>query len=511
MVGCFSAATAWIALDQISEISKSQDRAAIVAQGIFEESRDLLRILNSQYKPVCDEINLRELRKELFPLERVGDIGVLDVNGLLLCSTTSGQIEKSSSALIPDAFLVNQFGERFAVNFNADIIAGKVATNALIIQSGLFNIVIRPGFSQALTASGVQSIKLISAHNQVNKLFEHPNLDSDWRKALLKSDWATQDTDGYSWSFGAFLSIRQIPDTPVILQSVVTWRQFVGDYKSIFLLLICTIAFMGMLVYGELNSRFGDWRHLSHRIGSLLDEKNLVCMYQPIIDMQTNDVVGCEVLMRLRDGSKLLFPDTIIPSIIERHLTWTLDKLVVKVALAELSLYLPDLRDFKVAFNFFPRNVEVTKVHGVITECLERTPHYGLRFNVEVIEQHYEGSIVKEIVALRKKGYLISVDDFGTGYSNLGSIKSISPDYLKIDKSFVFDMEDATVRASLIPEIINIARAVNAKLIAEGIENESQKSLLHALGVEFGQGYLFARPMDIHAFSEFLKSKRTDK
>jgi EAL domain-containing protein (putative c-di-GMP-specific phosphodiesterase class I) len=134
------------------------------------------------------------------------------------------------------------------------------------------------------------------------------------------------------------------------------------------------------------------------------------------------------------------------------------------------------------------------------------------RFNFElaVTEKICQGAILKELSFLKQAGFLVSVDDFGTGYSNLGSVKNLSPNFLKIDKSFVFDMEDASVRSSLIPEIVSIARAVNTALIAKGIENEAQRKLLQAYGVEFGQGYLFGKPMAIDDFLAFMGGVEID-
>lgn len=127
-----------------------------------------------------------------------------------------------------------------------------------------------------------------------------------------------------------------------------------------------------------------------------------------------------------------------------------------------------------------------------------------MNFNLEVLEQHYQQGMIAEIAALKKADYLVSVDDFGTGYSNLGSVIAIAPDFLKIDKSFVFEMEGSSVRSGLIPEIISIARAVGAQLVAEGVENEKQMELLKDLGVEFGQGYWFSKPMLIDALVRYL-------
>jgi EAL domain-containing protein (putative c-di-GMP-specific phosphodiesterase class I) len=82
----------------------------------------------------------------------------------------------------------------------------------------------------------------------------------------------------------------------------------------------------------------------------------------------------------------------------------------------------------------------------------------------------------------------------------------MAPDLLKIDKSFVFEMQDASVRSSLIPEIVGIARAVGALVIAEGVEYEEQRRMLLGFGVDFGQGYWFARPMDIGSLTRYLQN-----
>ena len=99
---------------------------------------------------------------------------------------------------------------------------------------------------------------------------------------------------------------------------------------------------------------------------------------------------------------------------------------------------------------------------------------------------------------------MIAVDDFGTGYSNLRTVTQLSPQILKIDRSFVYELEDNTVRSNLIPEIVRIASAVNAYTVAEGIEKIEQVEVLVSEGVPYGQGYALGRPMNINAFINFL-------
>ena len=125
---------------------------------------------------------------------------------------------------------------------------------------------------------------------------------------------------------------------------------------------------------------------------------------------------------------------------------------------------------------------------------------------IEIIEHAISSELIAEVQSLKQRGFQIAVDDFGTGYSNLRSVTHLAPDRLKIDRSFVFELEDAALRSNLIPEIVDIARAVNAQTIAEGIGNMQQARLLTRAGVRYGQGYALARPMPIEQFSELMRS-----
>lgn len=210
--------------------------------------------------------------------------------------------------------------------------------------------------------------------------------------------------------------------------------------------------------------------------------------------------------MRLRDGDVIIYPDAAIPAIVARGLTADLDRMMLQVAISELQQALPDLVDFKVAFNFFPSTVSSGQIREMVASALDTAPHKGLVFDVEVLEQEYKDSIIQAVADLRAHNFLVSVDDFGTGFSNLGSIKALLPDFLKIDRSFVQDMESVTIRSSLIPEIIAIGHAVGAKLIAEGIETERQYEMLRGMGVEYGQGYFLSKPLTIDNFASYLRT-----
>ena len=118
---------------------------------------------------------------------------------------------------------------------------------------------------------------------------------------------------------------------------------------------------------------------------------------------------------------------------------------------------------------------------------------------VLLMRDEEEGNKLKVVKGIDKKGKIDAIDP----------MKAKETDFLKIDKSFVFEMEDTSVRSSLIPEIVAIAKAVNAEVIAEGVENEAQANKLHEMGARFGQGYLFARPMPIKDFVAYYLASQT--
>ncbi|MCZ6868571.1 MAG: EAL domain-containing protein, partial [Gammaproteobacteria bacterium] len=106
--------------------------------------------------------------------------------------------------------------------------------------------------------------------------------------------------------------------------------------------------------------------------------------------------------------------------------------------------------------------------------------------------------------ALRKLGVGIALDDFGTGYSSLGYLRSLPFDAIKIDKSFVDDLESSADARSVVEAIVALAKALGKELIAEGVENEWQRDYLSQLGCDVGQGFLFSKALPPDQLVEFL-------
>jgi EAL domain-containing protein (putative c-di-GMP-specific phosphodiesterase class I) len=132
----------------------------------------------------------------------------------------------------------------------------------------------------------------------------------------------------------------------------------------------------------------------------------------------------------------------------------------------------------------------------------------GGNFIVEITENlllNAHAEVTETLLRFREAGIQIAIDDFGTGYSSLSYLKQFPIDFLKIDRSFVRDLESDSNDMALSKAIIVMAHELGLKVIAEGVETAGQRNLLAAAGCDYAQGYLYARPMSPEAFEVMLR------
>lgn len=471
------------------------------AEQVILGSHSTIVSLKRTATPTCTEENLRELRRLEYVTSTISDIAVVGSDNKVACTTTLGILAEPQPALEPEYSIFSQ-GERiFVTNRGSDYIgrAGRITTRSRL---GQFQVTVDQDAIERLRSFNFSAVGFISEGGSLRFIrgdFKEKGLQADIEEIeARKADWS-KSFRGFSWPHLALEASFRINGAPYVyyqrealLAPTATSLTFKG------MLALASFA-LAMAAHAATVAWLGRRREMPARIKGLLTPENLRCVYQPLIDLQSGRIVGCEVLVRLQDGETLLTPDRFLPAVVERELTWRLDQLVVERSITDLQLRLPKGESFEIALNLFPQNIKAKQLHELIHDKLGWRPSSEFTINLEVIEHAYQEDMLAEIAALKRMGYRVCVDDFGTGYSNLGSIKKFRPDFLKIDRSFVHEMESASVRSSLIPEIVAIARATGAALIAEGIENEAQLNALRTLGVEFGQGYFLGRPMSLEA------------
>ena len=250
--------------------------------------------------------------------------------------------------------------------------------------------------------------------------------------------------------------------------------------------------------------------HLRHALAR--NEFNL--LYQPIIESHTRKITGAEALLRWEHTTLgRIMPDDFIPLAEETGLIVEIGKWVIQTAckqqvVLEKSGYTP----LVMAVNISGRQLEEDEFVSFMHQTLNETGINPSMLVLEITESLLMEDIVKiskKLKDLRKLGVKISIDDFGTGYSSLHSLVNLPIDSLKIDKSFVNALEENPHGLSLVKGVISIGHNLDMEIIAEGVEKNSQASLLELHGCDLLQGYYFGCPMTVadicHLMDPLLK------
>jgi diguanylate cyclase (GGDEF)-like protein/PAS domain S-box-containing protein len=230
-----------------------------------------------------------------------------------------------------------------------------------------------------------------------------------------------------------------------------------------------------------------------------LDKKEFFLVYQPVVDLTTKHIVGFEALIRWQHKDRLISPLEFIPLAEETGLIVPIGTWVLEEACQQLKTWQGTLgrTDLYVTVNISSRQLTQPCLVPTIKALLERInlPAYALHLEItESVVIDNQQATTQTLQAFRDMGIRILMDDFGTGYSSLTYLTNLPIDRLKLDRSFISQIENDPKILEVVRTIINLAKNINMSVIAEGIETVSQAAKLEDLRCEFGQGYLFAKP-----------------
>jgi diguanylate cyclase (GGDEF)-like protein/PAS domain S-box-containing protein len=243
-----------------------------------------------------------------------------------------------------------------------------------------------------------------------------------------------------------------------------------------------------------------------------LDKGELFLVYQPVVDLPSKNVVGFEALLRWQRGEKVVAPLDFIPLAEETGLIVPIGAWVLDEACRQLNLWMKELRrnDLYVTVNLSSRQLAQSDLVPMIQKVLTNyaLPYHALHLEITesvIIENQY--AAVTTLEALKAMGVRILMDDFGTGYSSLNYLTNLPIDRLKLDRSFISQIEHDPKIFEIVRTILTLAKNVDMNVIAEGIETVSQAELLTMLQCDFGQGYLFAKPQPPEVIEKLLKQE----
>jgi cyclic di-GMP phosphodiesterase Gmr len=249
----------------------------------------------------------------------------------------------------------------------------------------------------------------------------------------------------------------------------------------------------------EMNNRVKEYVWLDTNFRRALEERQFELHYQPKINIRTGELAGVEALVRWRSPERgLISPMSFIPYAEESGLIVPMGRWVLEKAAEQARKWHRRGWNFRVAINLSARQLRDMDILTDIRQELNRFPDSRPLLDVELTESMLvedEATAVTLIRGFRELGVEVHLDDFGTGYSSLSQLSRLPMDVIKMDRSFINSIHtDAKARA-LVRTIAAVAKELNVKIVAEGVETVDQAEFLRSAHVDFVQGYLYAKPL----------------
>jgi diguanylate cyclase (GGDEF)-like protein/PAS domain S-box-containing protein len=266
----------------------------------------------------------------------------------------------------------------------------------------------------------------------------------------------------------------------------------------------------------ELQERALRKRKMIRDLREAMQQQQFEIYYQPIIDMKTQGLTKAEALLRWHHPeSGMVSPSVFIPIAEETGLIADIGNWVFYSAVEQANRWRDQFAiDFQVSINTSPLQwIDEAAAMNQWFSHLQQIGISGQAISVEITEgllMDANDKITNRLLDFRDAEIQLSIDDFGTGYSSLSYLKQFDIDYLKIDQSFVRNLDHDKNDLALCEAIIVMAHKLGIKVIAEGVESETQGQLLKDFGCDYGQGYLYSRPVPAVDF-EALLGKRPVK
>ena len=253
--------------------------------------------------------------------------------------------------------------------------------------------------------------------------------------------------------------------------------------------------------------------HLENDLRRAIKCQEFVLHYQPIISLDNGYLVGFEALIRWQHPSQgLKYPSEFIPVAEEIGMITSLDFWALKTACQQLTEWqttFPNLPTLKISVNLSAQDLQRSNLLEEVDQILAQTHMSGDCLTLELTESMLIEDIQSTILLLsqlKARGIQISIDDFGTGYSSLSYLHRLPIDNLKVDRSFVNQIQEGKRNHQIVETIATLSAQLELDAIAEGIETQQQLELLQQLGYKFGQGYLFSKPLSLEDAEALLAS-----
>lgn len=270
----------------------------------------------------------------------------------------------------------------------------------------------------------------------------------------------------------------------------------------------------GWSMFSEVSPNNGQQRlKLRADLDDALSQKQIKLHYQPKVMLQDGHIVGVEALARWHhpnDG--MLSPAYFIDLIEQGGRVQEFGRYIILTAIEQMALWQQQGIFTPVAINLSPFNLLDPELLSFTLTCLEQHKVAPGQLEIELIESATSVNIdyiASKLTDFKNAGIKLSIDDFGTGMSSLAYLSNLNVNYIKIDRSFIDNLEHDPKKRAIVSTAIALAEPLNCQAIAEGIETKDQVNILIKMGCLYGQGYYFAKPMDVRDIETILLENTT--
>jgi len=248
---------------------------------------------------------------------------------------------------------------------------------------------------------------------------------------------------------------------------------------------------------------------LEKSLALAIDNNELQLFYQPKIDLKTGKIIGVEALIRwIKPDGTVIKPDAFVPIAESSHLIGKISEFVLKEGCRQNKLWQKmGFPNIVMSINFTSTDFYQTDLKEKVLDALAMSGLDPQWLEVELTETLALSDIdyaVAQMNKLRELGVKLAMDDFGTGYSSLSYLQILPITLLKLDRSFITDIQHDNIAYEIVSAVIRIAKSKKIETIAEGIENTGQEDILRQAGCDYGQGYLYGKPMPANKLEEFF-------
>ncbi len=473
-------------------------------EDVSTEAILIAKTANDSPYPPCSEEDIALLRRITFQSRFVKDVGRL-VNGAFLCSATVGKLLAPIALPVPDLLLPDGFRV-----YNHVPLMIPIGDWAEIAALGNTDMVIGPDIFRGYPQSPIHySVGLVGPSPQdpaTRVIFAGVARSGTIPKGVLEAKKTVQDHGSlYRSSCSSRYSdcaVTYMPLTEVWHQN----RKLLGGFIAAGGIAGLSCA-VGILIVGR--KRRSHTNQLRRAI--LMDSLSVV--YQPIVEIHSRRIVGAEALARWTDeDGESIRPDTIIELAEAEGFVSEITRFVVTRAIAEMQILFDTDPDFRLNINLAPSDLADPRLLLLLDERVDgkRVRASNIAFELPERATSNRETAIGAIHRLRERGHATFIDDFGTGYSNLAYLTELQVDGIKINRSFIATIGTEAVTASIVPQILGVARALHLKVVVQGIEREDQatyfsdedKSIL-------GQGWFFGLPVPAKGLI-YLCSERSE-